>query len=183
MEKVNKVGGKQTDKWREHTLIEAQLTNYCWFQVDKNSSRYMLACTCLTEKSVERIISSANGFVRRHLSVWLDTMLETVQFPTSVANLHTSLSNMYRNTLTLWVEGNTVIKFVIIKNLGFLPFLWIAVQQFTSRNWDQYSARELSNGRFSVVRVSTGSKMTVLYSTFNPWQRVTPQIQTDQSLF
>ena len=61
----------------------------------------MLSCTCLAEKGVERVVSSTNGFVCGHLSVWLDTMLETVQLPTSIADLHTSLSNMYRDTLTL----------------------------------------------------------------------------------
>ena len=36
-----------------------------------------------------------------HLSIWLDAMFQTIEFPAGIANLATSLSNVNRDTLTL----------------------------------------------------------------------------------
>ena len=55
---------------------------------------------CLAKEGVERVIAGANGLVGRHLSIWLDTVLEAVEFPASVADLDTSLSNMKRDAFT-----------------------------------------------------------------------------------
>jgi len=54
----------------------------------------MLAGTCLAEESVERIIATANGLVTGHLTIWLDAMLEAEELPASIANLHTTLTNV-----------------------------------------------------------------------------------------
>ena len=61
----------------------------------------MLPSTRFTKESVERVVSPTNGFVGGHLAVWLNAMLQTVEFPASVTNLHSSLPNMNGNTLTL----------------------------------------------------------------------------------
>ena len=61
----------------------------------------MLASTSLAKESVEGIISAANSFVGRHLSVGLDTVLKTVELPAGISNLDASLSNVDRDTLTL----------------------------------------------------------------------------------
>ena len=61
----------------------------------------MLPSTRLTKEGVEGVISSTNGFVGGHLAVWLNAMLQTVEFPASVTNLHSSLPNMNRDALTL----------------------------------------------------------------------------------
>ena len=61
----------------------------------------MLSGTCLAEEGVEGIISSAYGFVRGHLPVWLYAVLQAVELPTGIANLHPSLSNVDGDTLTL----------------------------------------------------------------------------------
>jgi hypothetical protein len=37
----------------------------------------MFASTSLREESVERVIAAADGLVRRHLAIGLDTMLQT----------------------------------------------------------------------------------------------------------
>ena len=55
----------------------------------------------LAEKRVEGIVSSANSFVARHLAIRLDSMLQTVQLPTSISNLNSGLANVDRNTFTL----------------------------------------------------------------------------------
>lgn len=61
----------------------------------------MLSSARFAEESVKRIVSAANGLVARHLSVGLDAMLEAVQLPTRVTDLHTSLTDMNRDALTL----------------------------------------------------------------------------------
>ena len=62
---------------------------------------YMFSCSSFWEESVEWIISSANCFIRWHLPIWLDAMLQTVEFPAGITNLTTSLTNMNGNTFTL----------------------------------------------------------------------------------
>lgn len=66
----------------------------------------MLSSTSLTEEGVEGVVSSADGLVGGHLAVWLDAVLQTVQLPTCIANLHAGLSNMDRDTLTLQIRIN-----------------------------------------------------------------------------
>ena len=53
-------------------------TDNCWFQVNENRPRNVLARSSLTEKGVERIVSTADTFVTGHLTVGLDSMLQTV---------------------------------------------------------------------------------------------------------
>lgn len=69
-------------------------TNYSGFQINENSPWYMFASASLTEEGVETVISTSDSFVRRHLTVRLDAMFQTVQLPAGVTDLYTSLSNM-----------------------------------------------------------------------------------------
>ena len=59
----------------------------------------------LAEEGVEGVISSADGFVGGHLPVWLYAMLQTVELPAGIADLHSSLPNVNRDSLTLKKEG------------------------------------------------------------------------------
>jgi hypothetical protein len=54
----------------------------------------MLSSTSLTEESVEGVISSTNGFIGRHLSVRLDSVLEAVKLPATVTRLDSGLAHM-----------------------------------------------------------------------------------------
>ena len=58
----------------------------------------------LAEEGVEGVVSSADGFVRGHLPVWLYAMLQTVELPAGIADLHSSLPNVDGNSLTLKKE-------------------------------------------------------------------------------
>ena len=80
------------------------LTDHCWLQVNNHSSWNMFSSAIFTEESVERIITTADGLVIGHLTVGLDSMLQTVQFPTSISNLDSGLANMDRDTLALQEE-------------------------------------------------------------------------------
>jgi hypothetical protein len=70
------------------------------FKIDEDGSGDVLASTSLREEGVERVITSSNGLVRGHLTVGLDTVLETVKLPTSVTDLDTGLTNVDRDTFT-----------------------------------------------------------------------------------
>jgi len=69
-------------------------------QVDKHGARDMLACSGLTKKGVESVIASANGLVRRHLTIWLDSVLQTKQLPAGVANLNSRLAYVDADSFT-----------------------------------------------------------------------------------
>ena len=49
----------------------------------------------LAEEGVEGVITSPDGLVRWHLSIRLDTVLQTVELPTGVADLDSGLSDVY----------------------------------------------------------------------------------------
>ncbi len=85
-----------------HSVADCtSLTYYSWLQIYKHSARDVLSSPCLTEEGVEGVISTADGLVGRHLAVRLDAVLQTVELPAGIANLHASLPNMNRNTLAL----------------------------------------------------------------------------------
>ena len=78
-----------------------QLTNNGGFQINKDGSRNMFARSCFTEESVEGVITTSYGLVAGHLTIRLDAVLQAVQLPTGVADLHASLTNMNTDTFTL----------------------------------------------------------------------------------
>jgi len=65
----------------------------------------MLSRISFTEEGIEGVIATTDGFVRRHLTIRLDTMLQTVQFPTGVTDLDTGLADMDWDTFTLLKEN------------------------------------------------------------------------------
>lgn len=77
------------------------LTNYCGFQINEDSSRYVFASSSFTEEGVKTVVSSAQNFVGRHLTIRLNSMLQAVEFPTGVSNLDSGLTNVDRDTFTL----------------------------------------------------------------------------------
>merc|ERR1712071_429825 len=81
----------------------SDLIDYGGLEIDKYGSRDVLAGTSLGEKGVERVVTAADGLVGRHLTVWLDAMLEAVQFPTGVTDLDTGLANVDGDTLSHFV--------------------------------------------------------------------------------
>jgi hypothetical protein len=60
----------------------------------------VLASACLTEESVEGIVSTTDGLVRRHLSIWLYAMFEAKELPARIANLHAGLANVDAKSFT-----------------------------------------------------------------------------------
>ena len=81
--------------------LKCWLTDYGGFQVDEDSSWHVFASTSLTEEGVEWIITASNGLVTGHLTIRLDTVFQTVQFPAGITDLDSGLSDVDRDTLTL----------------------------------------------------------------------------------
>jgi len=72
----------------------ADFVTYGWFKVDQYGTWDVFSCTSFREKGVEGIVTTSDGFVGWHLTVWLNTVLEAVELPASVTDLYTGLSNM-----------------------------------------------------------------------------------------
>jgi hypothetical protein len=67
------------------------------FEVEEHATRDMLASSSFGEKSVEGIVTVADGLVGRHLSIGLNSVFEAEEFPAGVTSLDTSLTNVDRN--------------------------------------------------------------------------------------
>jgi len=60
----------------------------------------MLASTSLREEGVERIITTSNSLVARHLSIWLDAVLKAEELPAGITNLNTTLAEVEAQDFT-----------------------------------------------------------------------------------
>ena len=65
-----------------------------WLEIKEDGSWDVLASTGLREEGVESIITTSNGLVRWHLTVWLNTVLEAEKLPACVTDLDTGLTNV-----------------------------------------------------------------------------------------
>lgn len=65
-----------------------------WLQVNKDSPRNMFSSPSFTKEGVERVVSTSNCLVTWHLTIRLNAMLQTVQFPAGISYLNASLANM-----------------------------------------------------------------------------------------
>ena len=92
------------------------LTDNSGLQVNKDGTWNVLASSSLAEERVEGVVSSANGLVARHLTIRLDTVLQTVQFPAGVAHLDSGLADMDADALTLQTVSNKYISHAIMNH-------------------------------------------------------------------
>jgi hypothetical protein len=88
--------------WMEELTVSpsAHFIDDSRLQVDEDTTRDMLASTGLAEKGVESVVTSAYRLIAWHLTIWLDAMFQTEQFPASVTNLDSCLPNVDANGLT-----------------------------------------------------------------------------------
>jgi len=78
----------------------ANLIDHCGLQVDEDTPGDVLARSSLREEGVEGIIATTNSFVRWHLTIWLNAVLQAEQLPACVTDLDTCLTEMNANGLT-----------------------------------------------------------------------------------
>jgi len=83
----------------------ANLVNDGRLEVNEDSTRDVLASTGLGEEGVESVVTAADGLVRRHLTIWLDAVLEAVKLPAGVSGLDTTLADVKRDDLTHCCKG------------------------------------------------------------------------------
>ena len=72
--------------WVEELSVgtSTDFINNSWFQIDEDGTWDVFASTSFREKGVEGVITTTNGLVRWHLTVWLDTVFQAVKFPTGI---------------------------------------------------------------------------------------------------
>jgi len=82
--------------WVEELSVgtSSDLVNDGWLEIEEDTSWDMFSSTSLREEGVESIITTSNGFVRWHLTVWLNTVLEAEELPTGITDLDTSLTDV-----------------------------------------------------------------------------------------
>ena len=72
--------------------------NNSWFKIEEDSSWYVLTGSGFGEEGVEGIIAPSHGLVSGHLTIRLDAVFETVEFPAAVTGLDTGLAHMDGDT-------------------------------------------------------------------------------------
>jgi len=82
--------------WMEELSVGSgsDLIDDGWLEIEEDASWDVLSSTSLGEEGVEGIITTTDGLVRWHLTVWLDTVLEAEEFPAGVTYLDTSLTDV-----------------------------------------------------------------------------------------
>ena len=83
----------------------SDLINDGGLKIQEDGPGDVLASSGLTEKGVEGVISTSDGLVRGHLTVWLDTVLQAVELPAGITNLDSRLAKMNGDAFSLRLKG------------------------------------------------------------------------------
>jgi hypothetical protein len=85
--------------WMEQLSVSSgsDLIDDGWFEIEEDSSWDVFTGTSLGEEGVESIVTTTDRFIRWHLTVRLDTVLEAEELPAGVTDLDTALTNVNRN--------------------------------------------------------------------------------------
>mmetsp|Transcript_104496 Transcript_104496/g.336774 ORF Transcript_104496/g.336774 Transcript_104496/m.336774 type:complete len:201 (+) Transcript_104496:488-1090(+) len=78
----------------------AHLIDHGGLQVNHHAAWHMFAGASLREKRVEGVVATADGLVARHLSIWLNAVLQAEKLPARIANLDTGLADVNADRLT-----------------------------------------------------------------------------------
>ena len=65
-----------------------------WLEIEEDGSWNVLTSTSLGEEGVESIVTTTDGFIGWHLTVWLDSVLEAEELPACVTDLDTGLTDV-----------------------------------------------------------------------------------------
>jgi hypothetical protein len=90
-----------------------------WLEIEEDSSWDVFTSTSLGEEGVESIVTTTDRFIRWHLTVRLDTVLEAEKLPAGVTNLDTGLTDVDRNdfshcVVSVFLKSKNNYKFQII---------------------------------------------------------------------
>lgn len=88
--------------WKQVDMRLGLLTHDSGLEINKDCPGNVLSSSSLAKEGVEAVIVPPDtSFVAGHLSIRLDAMFQTVQLPTSIADLHAGLANVDADTLSL----------------------------------------------------------------------------------
>jgi len=65
-----------------------------WFEIEEDGSWDVFTSTSLGEEGVEGIVTTTDGFIGWHLTVWLDSVLKAEELPAGVTDLDTGLTDV-----------------------------------------------------------------------------------------
>jgi len=82
--------------WVEELSVgtSSNLINDGWLKIKEDSSWDVFTGTGFGEEGVEGVITTTDGFIGWHLTVWLDTVLKAEKLPAGVTDLETSLTDV-----------------------------------------------------------------------------------------
>jgi len=82
--------------WMEELSVGSgsDLIDDGWLEIEEDASWDVLSSTSLGEEGVESIITTTDGFVGWHLTIWLDSVLKAEELPTGVTDLDTGLTDV-----------------------------------------------------------------------------------------
>ena len=85
--------------WMEELSVgtSSNLINDGWLKIKHDSSWDVLTGTSLGEEGVEGIVTTTDGFIGWHLTVWLNSVLEAEELPACVTDLDTGLTDVDGN--------------------------------------------------------------------------------------
>ena len=85
--------------WMEELSVgtSSNLIDNGWLEIEEDGSWDVLTSSGFGEESVEGIVTTTNGFVGWHLTIWLDSVLEAEELPAGVTNLDTGLTDVDGN--------------------------------------------------------------------------------------
>jgi len=106
--------------WMEELSVGtgSNLINDGWLKIEHNGSWDMLSSTGLGEEGVEGIVTTTDGFIGWHLTVWLNSVLEAEKLPAGVTDLDTGLTDVDGNDFSHY-EVEEVVKIKINYKVSF----------------------------------------------------------------
>jgi hypothetical protein len=92
--------------WMEELSVGtgSDLIDDGWLEIEEDGSWDVLTSTSLGEEGVESVITTTDGFIGWHLTVWLNSVLEAEELPAGVTDLDTGLTDVDRNDFSHDVE-------------------------------------------------------------------------------
>ena len=100
--------------WMEELSVGtgSNLINDGWLKIEHNGSWDVLTSTSLGEEGVESVVTTTDGLIGWHLTVWLNSVLEAEKLPACVTDLDTGLTDVDGNDFSHY-EVEEVVKIKI----------------------------------------------------------------------
>jgi len=85
--------------WMEELSVGtgSNLIDNGWLEIEEDGSWDVFTSTSLGEEGVEGIVTTTDGFIGWHLTIWLNTVLKAEELPAGVTDLDTGLTDVDGN--------------------------------------------------------------------------------------